>query len=138
MTKVQKESKVDQLHNLEDQAFFALTQILSVYLKKYEFPSQEMFREKGMSGSFWSLGGIMEAQEKSGVSGEILSLLEHPVPMALKYAMHEIGEALYKYEGSTAMMGRVLERCEDAFPDQAGRVAGILDHAFDGIGGWVA
>lgn len=133
-------SNIKQAYTLEDQAVFALTQIMRVYLRKHEFKTQDMFRKDGDNRT-WSLGEIGERDEmavEQGVSPRTLDLLEHPVPAALKQAMTAIGETLFGHAGSTELMSVVLRRVGAAFPEEEERVFGILDKAFDGIGTWSA
>ena len=134
-----QEKQVERLHNLEDQAVFALTQLVGLCLNRDDFKSQRMFRQKGQfSESCWSLAGISEAESQSGVSGHALMLLENPGPTALRDAIHIIGAALYENTKSTVILSRVLERVADAFPDKEGDAEGIMDHAFHGIGNWLS
>jgi hypothetical protein len=138
---LKKSERVEQVRSLEDQAVFALTELLRLYLAG-DFRAQKMFRQKEFpNDSLWSCAAIFEVGKMLPAHVRVAShLLEEPVRWALRDAMTKIGKVLYAEAGSTALMSKVLYRVEGIFEltNQGGRAAGVLDHAFDGIGDWFA
>jgi hypothetical protein len=123
-----------QLHSLEDQAVFALAEICREYLSRRKFKTQRMYKRKDTGLNFSVGDGGLNDLFNSGR----LDILEEPVRYALRNGMVLIGETLFQQTGSTAIMMKVLERLEDDFGEDGHHVASVLDHAFDGIGGWMA
>jgi hypothetical protein len=129
---------LEQIHTLEDQAVFSLTELMRLYLKKRDYKAQDMFRAPG-GKDCWSLSEMAARDELAvGISPSALHVLEHPVPAALRHGMEIIADAIFKHTGSTELMSKVLYRVADNFPGDEGKVGSILDKTFDGIGGWLA
>ncbi len=124
------------VEGFEDQAVFALTQLMTLYLDKKSFEKQRMANAKFGEG-FCSCGDIIEiAPVAKDIPANACGILQHPVPGALKNGMRAIGTALYEETRSTDAMSDVLYRVMEKFPRRDQEVVGILDQAFEGIGGW--
>ena len=131
-----KNVSLERVHNLEEQAVFALTQLMTLYLDKRSFEKQRM-GEAGPSTEVFRKGReirVMAAADD--IPPTTLGVLEHPVPGALRNGMRAIGTALYEETNSTEAMSDVLYRVMEKFPSRDQDVIRILDHAFNGIGGW--
>ena len=125
------------VEGLEDQAVFALTQLMTLYLDKKSFAKQRMASAKFGEG-FCGRGDMIEiAPVAKDIPANARGILQHhPVPGALKNGMRAIGTALYEETRSTDAMSDVLYRVMEKFPNRDQEVVGILDQAFEGIGGW--
>ncbi len=113
----------------EDRAVSALTQLMTLYLDKNSLEKQRLANAKS-SESFFSRGDVID------VTPVAKDILEHPVPGALRSGMRAIGTALYEKTKSTDAMSDVLYRVSEKFPSRDQEVIGVLDQAFEGIGGW--
>src|SRR5262249_39069355 len=60
-------------------------------------------------------------------------LIEHPITGALEYAIHELGEVLFR-RGGTDLMREVLERVASRHPKTYGQRVSMMDCKWDGIG----
>jgi hypothetical protein len=140
MRMTETSSLVERVHGLPDQAVFALIQLMSLYLDKHTFEEQPMFLPKRKPNhGFWTGEEVIALEEASkGIPDKTLSVLEHPIPSALKNGMRAIGKALYQGTQSTEVMSDVLYRVVKKFPSREQEVIHVLDHAFDGIGDWHA
>ena len=133
-----KNVSFERVHNLEEQAVFALTQLVTLYLDKSSFETQRM-GEGGLSTEvFHDSREIRVMAATNNIPAITVSVLEHPVPGALRSGMRAIGTALFEETNSTEAMSDVLYRVMENFPNRDQEVIGILDHAFDGVGGWWA
>ena len=123
------------VHGLEDRAVFALTQLMALYLDKNSFEKQDR-KDERPSDAF---GGAQEnVTSVKNIQMNALRVLENPVPAALKSGMRAVGTALYQETKSTEAMNDVLYRVLEKFPNRDQEIIRVLDHAFDGIGGWWA
>jgi len=133
-----KNVSLEHVHNLEEQAVFALTQLMTFYLDKGSFEKQRM-GEAGPSTEVFRRGREIRVMAAANdIPPTTLGVLEHPVPGALRNGMRAIGTALYEETNSTEAMSDVLYRVMENFPNRDQDVIRILDHAFNGIGGWWA
>ena len=124
------------VEGLEEQAVFALTQLMTLYLDKNSFEKQRLANAKSGEG-FCGRGDIIEiAPVAKDIPANTLGILQNPVPGALRNGMRAIGTALYEETRSTDAMSDVLYRVMEKFPSRDQEVIGILDQAFEGIGGW--
>ena len=124
------------VEGFEDQAVFALTQLMTLYLDKKSFEKQRLANTK-LGEGFCGRGNIIEiAPVTKDIPADARGILQHPVPGALKNGMRAIGTALYEETRSTDAMSDVLYRVMEKFPSRDQEVVGILDQAFEGIGGW--
>jgi hypothetical protein len=131
-----KNVSLERVHNLEEQAVFALTQLMTLYLDKRSFEKQRM-GEAGPSTEVFRNGREIRVMAAANdIPSTTLGVLEHPVPGALRNGMRAIGTALYEETNSTEAMSDVLYRVMEKFPSRDQDVIRILDHAFNGIGGW--
>jgi hypothetical protein len=131
-----KNVSLERVHNLEEQAVFALTQLMTLYLDKGSFEKQRM-GEAGPSTEVFHKGREIRVMAAANdIPPTTLGVLEHPVPGALRNGMRAIGTALYEETNSTEAMSDVLYRVMEKFPSRDQDVIRILDHAFSGIGGW--
>jgi hypothetical protein len=131
-----KSERFAGVNGLEDQAVFALTQLMTLYLDKNSFEKQRLANTRSAEG-FLSRGDAIEVPPApKDIPANTLGLLEHPVPAALKSGMRAIGTALYEKTKSTDAMSDVLYRVMERFPSRDQEVIGVLDQAFEGIGGW--
>jgi hypothetical protein len=126
MNGIEKGQCMTGVGGLEDQAVFALTQLMTLYLDKNSFEKQRLANAKSGEG-FCGRGDIIEI---APVAKDI------PVKGALRNGMRAIGTALYEETRSTDAMSDVLYRVMEKFPSRDQEVIGILDQAFEGIGGW--
>jgi hypothetical protein len=126
MNGIEKGQCMTGVEGLEDQAVFALTQLMTLYLDKNSFEKQRLANAKSGEG-FCGRGDIIEI---APVAKDI------PVKGALRNGMRAIGTALYEETRSTDAMSDVLYRVMEKFPSRDQEVIGILDQAFEGIGGW--
>ena len=109
---------------------------MTLYLDKKSFEKQRMANAKFGEG-FCGRGNIIEiAPVAKDIPANACGILRHPVPGALKNGMRAIGTALYEETRSTDAMSDVLYRVMEKFPSRNQEVVGILDQAFEGIGGW--
>ena len=133
-----KSERLAGVEGLEEQAVFALTQLMTLYLDKNSFEKQRLANAKSGEG-FCGRGDIIEiAPVAKDIPANTLGILQNPVPGALRNGMRAIGTALYEETRSTDAMSDVLYRVMENFPNQDQEVISILDRAFDGIGGWWA
>jgi len=124
------------VEGLEEQAVFALTQLMTLYLDKGSFEKQRM-GEAGPSTEVFHKGREIRVMAAANdIPPTTLGVLEHPVPGALRNGMRAIGTALYEETRSTDAMSDVLYRVMEKFPSRDQEVIGVLDQAFEGIGGW--
>ncbi len=130
-----KSETIDCVHGVEDQAVSALTQLMTLYLDKNASEKQRIAKGSGDSVRGRETDAIMVAKN---FRANTLALLEHPEPGALKDGMRAIGTALFEETRSTDAMSDVLYRVVERFPNRDQEVIRVLDHAFDGIGGWWA
>lgn len=131
-----KSERMAGVNGLEDQAVFALTQLMTLYLDKNSFEKQRLANAKSAEG-FLARGDAIEVTPVAqDIPANTLGILEHPVPGALRSGMRAIGTALYEKTKSTDAMSDVLYRVIERFPSRDQEVIGVLDQAFEGIGGW--
>jgi hypothetical protein len=135
MNGIEKGQCMTGVEGLEDQAVFALTQLMTLYLDKTSFEKQRLANAKSGEG-FCSRGDIIVAPMAKDIPANTIGILEHPVPGALRNGMRAIGTALYEETRSTDAMSDVLYRVMEKFPSRDQEVIGVLDQAFEGIGGW--
>ena len=123
------------VEGFEDQAVFALTQLMTLYLDKNSFEKQGLASAK-LEG-FCGRGDIIDIRPVAkNIPANTRGILQNPVPGALKNGMRAIGTALYEETRSTDAMSDVLYRVMEKFPSRDQEVVSILDQAFEGIGGW--
>ncbi len=138
MNETGKSEHIECANGLEDQAVFALTQLMTLYLDKNSFEKERLANAQSSEG-FCGRGDLIEVTPLAkGIPANILGILEHPEPSALRNGMRAIGTALYEKTKSTDAMSDVLYRVIDKFPSRDQEVIGVLDQAFEGIGGWWA
>jgi len=136
MNGIEKGQCMAGVEGFEDKAVFALTQLMTLYLDKNSFERQRLANAKSGEG-FCRRGDIIEiAPVAKDIPANTIGILEHPVPGALRDGMRAIGTALYEETRSTDAMSDVLYRVMEKFPSRDQEVIGILDQAFEGIGGW--
>ena len=108
---------------------------MTLYLDKNSFEKQRLASAK-LEG-FCGRGDIIDIGPiAKNIPANARGILQHPVPGALKNGMRAIGTALYEETRSTDAMSDVLYRVMEKFPNRDQEVVGILDQAFEGIGGW--
>ncbi len=138
MNGTDKIEPTERLHGVKDHAVVALTQLVALYLDKNSFDKQS--KAQGESGH--DLRGARKLAEMMAASHKIPAIafdaLEHPAPSALKNGMRAVGTMLYEETKSIDAMSDVLYRVMENFPNRDHEVVRVLDHAFDGIGGWWA
>ena len=124
---------------LEDKAVFALTQLMTLYLNEGSAGKRQDGQETPAPIFRKGREYEIEARPNSAAwHNPDLPGHPHPVPGALRNEMRAIGAALYEQTNSTDAMSDVLYRVMENFPSQDLEVVGVLDEAFNGIGGWWA
>ncbi len=131
-----KSETIDFVHGPEDQAVVALTQLMELYLDKNSSEKQHITFHANDSFSGREIDEIVTVTQN--MPAITRALLEHAPPGALKSGMRAIGSALYQKTRSIEAMNDVLYRVMEKFPSRDQDVLRVLDHAFDGIGGWWA
>ena len=125
-------------HGLEEKAVFALTQLMTLYLNKGSSEKERIGRETPAPLFRKGREFEIEARPNSAPWHTIGLLDHHRLPGALRNEMRAIGATLYEKTNSTEAMSDVLYRVMENFPNQDLEVVGVLDEAFNGIGGWWA
>ncbi len=131
-----KRETIDCVHGAKDRAVSALTQLMTLYLDKNSFEIQHLAEGSGYNVCSRETDEIMTVARN--FPADTLGFLENPAPGALKNGMRAIGSALYEKTRSTEALNDVLYRVMEKFPNRDQEVIRVLDHAFDGIGGWWA
>ncbi len=131
-----KSDIIERVHGPEEQAVFALTQLMTLYLDKNSFEKQRIAMGSGAAFNGREIDEVLTVTQN--MPAITRDLLARPAPGALKSGMRAIGAALYEETRSTKAMSDVLYRVMEKFPDRDQEVIRVLDHAFDGIGGWWA
>jgi hypothetical protein len=133
--------EIEQVYSIEDQAVFALVELLKPYITKAGFVNRPMFKKKDGDDSIWSFRQLEQIDcLMPNCSDKARAIMESPIRNALRNAIELIGKTLWEQTQSTELMHKVAMRVEEIFEEtgQGGKAASVLDHAFDGIGTWVA
>ena len=127
----------EAVERVQSQAVLALTQLMTLYLAKSE--GERWHPSERAGAPVFRKGREFEIQAPANVfARHALGSLQYPEPSSLKNGMRAIGAALYEETNSVEVMSDVLYRVMEHFPHCNDEVIRILDHAFDGIGGWWA
>ncbi len=129
MTCAGKSETIECVRGPEERAVSALTQLMKLYLDKNSLEKQRIAI---------SSRGRFNGRNIDEVVMTARDIPANTLGVALKNGMRAVGSTLYEETKSTEAMNDVLYRVMEKFPSRDQEVIRVLDHAFDGIGGWWA